>query len=272
MGAGPSKLLKDVYKKNAPQSYLETTTAIFNVDLTVRTSCSSINVADTSQPLLAKDDTDKREAAKTLELVKGTLAEVLKVEGQERTIVVIPRAKASPKRKNRAYGKSEKRSEKQPRASSKEAPMSLTHSSKDTKPSAGSVKTAASNGTTPRTTIAFCWASEKACNENTRSCMGHGACIKKYTEKVSADEDGPECWKCECSSTVIELKAGGTKTTHWGGPACQKKDISVPFWLFVGIAVAATSLVTWSIGMLYSIGQEDLPSVLGAGVAPVTRK
>ena len=125
---------------------------------------------------------------------------------------------------------------------------------------------------TPKTTIPRCWASESACMEKTQNCTGHGSCNKKYTEKVSSDEEGPECWACLCSPSVIKLEGGATKTTFWGGPACQKKDISVPFFLFAGFSVAVLALVSWGIGMLYSMGQEDLPSVLGAGVAPVARK
>jgi hypothetical protein len=63
-----------------------------------------------------------------------------------------------------------------------------------------------------------------------------------------------------------------TKTTYWGGPACQKKDISVQFWLFVMIGVALAFLISAGIGMLYSMGSEELPSVIGAGVSGPVRK
>jgi len=60
--------------------------------------------------------------------------------------------------------------------------------------------------------------------------------------------------------------------TYWGGPACQKKDISVQFWLFVGSGIILAFLVSAGIGMLYSMGSEELPSVIGAGVSGPVRK
>ena len=63
------------------------------------------------------------------------------------------------------------------------------------------------------------------------------------------------------------------KTVHWGGPACQKKDVSMPFFLLAGLTIGLIAVVAWGIGLLISIGQEDLPSVIGAGVAgPRTQK
>lgn len=41
----------------------------------------------------------------------------------------------------------------------------------------------------------------------------------------------------------------------------------MPFWLLAGISIAMVATVSWGIGLLFSIGQEDLPSVIGAGVA-----
>lgn len=39
------------------------------------------------------------------------------------------------------------------------------------------------------------------------------------------------------------------------------------FWLIAGFTVALVAAVSWGVGLLYSIGQEELPSVIGAGVA-----
>ena len=88
---------------------------------------------------------------------------------------------------------------------------------------------------------------------------------------MSDDEEGAECWTCQCEPDRIKNDRG-VKTIYWGGPACQKKDISVPFLLFAGFTVAAVAAISYGIGLLYSIGQEDLPSVLGAGVPPTNRK
>jgi hypothetical protein len=54
---------------------------------------------------------------------------------------------------------------------------------------------------------------------------------------------------------------------QWGGTACEKKDVSVEFWLFASFGVAMTGLVAGAIGLLYIMGAEELPSVIGAGVA-----
>ena len=131
----------------------------------------------------------------------------------------------------------------------------------------------ASNQTLPKTTISVCWSSKSACEVNTASCSAHGECIEKYPGKASDDETGSGCrWVCACSPTVQDVGNGQQKTTYWGGPACQKKDISMPFFLFAGFTIAALAALSYGIGLLYSIGEEDLPSVLGAGVAPPSRK
>ena len=127
------------------------------------------------------------------------------------------------------------------------------------------------NSTIPKTTIPSCYISKDVCLTSTANCAGHGDCKRKYGEKASDDEDGAECWACQCEPTRIN-SGQLVKTIYWGGPACQKKDISVPFFLFAGFTVAAVTAIACAIGLLYSVGEEDLPSVLGAGVAPTTRK
>jgi hypothetical protein len=57
------------------------------------------------------------------------------------------------------------------------------------------------------------------------------------------------------------------KTTFWSGPACQKKDVSAPFFLIAGFTIFIVGIASWGIGLLFGIGQEDLPGVIGAGVA-----
>lgn len=61
-------------------------------------------------------------------------------------------------------------------------------------------------------------------------------------------------------------KDGSTKSVQWGGNACQKKDISVQFILFAATGVFFTAIVAGAIGMLFNMGSQDLPSVIGAGV------
>lgn len=61
------------------------------------------------------------------------------------------------------------------------------------------------------------------------------------------------------------------RLVNYGGPACQKKDISGPFWLIAGFTIVIIGLVSWAIGMMFSIGEEKLPGVIGAGVSSKVR-
>jgi hypothetical protein len=63
------------------------------------------------------------------------------------------------------------------------------------------------------------------------------------------------------------MPGGGKKTTYWGGAACHKQDVSIPFLLLAVLTILMAGAVTWGIGLLYSVGQEELPGVLAAGVA-----
>ncbi|KAF2801852.1 uncharacterized protein BDZ99DRAFT_469365 [Mytilinidion resinicola] len=120
-----------------------------------------------------------------------------------------------------------------------------------------------------------CYASQSACESATRNCTGHGACyLSRHGEERSGGKGKfNDCYSCACKATVVERGEGkGHKTTNWGGPACQKKDVVVEFWLFAGATVMLMFLVGTGIGMLYSMGEEELPSVIGAGVSGPTRK
>lgn len=107
------------------------------------------------------------------------------------------------------------------------------------------------NNTLIKTTLPVCHASLDSCISSTNNCSSAGACYKKYTSG-SAD-----CFACKC-------EAGSGR----GGSACQKRDISGPFWLIFISSLVLVGLVSWGIGMLYSIGDEKLPGVIGAGVSP----
>src|SRR5437667_179983 len=98
--------------------------------------------------------------------------------------------------------------------------------------------------------------------------------IHRYTTRRSyywqirsndTDEAEVSCYACGCEATIIETN-NGIKKTYWGGSACQKKDVSVPFFLLAGFTIIMVGVVSWAIGLLYSIGEEKLPSVIGAGV------
>ena len=113
--------------------------------------------------------------------------------------------------------------------------------------------------------LPLCQPSKEKCITATNNCSGHGTPYKKPADPSA--NSAKECWTCRCENTVRTDKDGKViKTTQWGGPSCRKKDVSVPFFLLAGLTVALVATVSWGIGLLYSIGQEDLPSVIGAGV------
>ncbi|KAH0551720.1 hypothetical protein GP486_007064 [Trichoglossum hirsutum] len=127
-------------------------------------------------------------------------------------------------------------------------------------------------------TIRVCHGSMDDCITATRNCSGRGTCTYRNTtasqSSLASREDGGgrPCYAClKCKPDVVHLPGGGKKTTYWGGAACQKEDVSAPFFLLAGFTILLVGAVTWGVGLLYSIGQEELPGVLGAGVAPRPR-
>ena len=116
--------------------------------------------------------------------------------------------------------------------------------------------------------LPVCHSSLKSASSATHNCSGHGAPYLKYQTKSSSESDKMlDCWACKCGTSVSKDKDGKVKTVYWGGPACQKKDISVQFWLLAALGVGLAATTSWGVGLLYSIGDEELPSVIGAGVA-----
>ena len=115
--------------------------------------------------------------------------------------------------------------------------------------------------TTSKTIPEICYPNLDALNNATNHCSDHGTAYRKYTTPT-----GTDCIACNCSTSVRVNEDGTIKTTRWGGNACQKKDVSFEFWLIAGLTVALVAAVTWAVGLIYSIGTEDLPSVIGAGV------
>lgn len=123
-----------------------------------------------------------------------------------------------------------------------------------------------------------CFDTLNACQRQTHNCSAHGECKLLHKGRGSgSNQESVDCYGCACSPTIQHVDEdkgmeSKRKVTYWGGPACQKKDISVEFWLFVGSGVILAFLVASGIGMLYSMGSEELPSVIGAGVSGPTRK
>jgi hypothetical protein len=122
----------------------------------------------------------------------------------------------------------------------------------------------------------LCHSSLDACNNATNNCSGHGSCYKKSGNAKDVGDAPSACFTCGCNPTNVTFTyADGTKTgvtlQYWGGSACQKKDVSGPFWLITIFTVVIIGVVGWAIGLLFSIGEEKLPGVIGAGVSSKTR-
>lgn len=99
-----------------------------------------------------------------------------------------------------------------------------------------------------------CFSSEDACNVGTSSCNSRGKC--------SQVKSG--CWSCVCAATRNE---GKTKTTNWSGFDCSKKDVSSEANLLLWTTLALVILIIGGIKLLYNVGNESLPGVLGAATA-----
>mmetsp|Transcript_4376 Transcript_4376/g.4815 ORF Transcript_4376/g.4815 Transcript_4376/m.4815 type:complete len:418 (+) Transcript_4376:1570-2823(+) len=99
-----------------------------------------------------------------------------------------------------------------------------------------------------------CFSSEDACKVGTSSCNSHGKCTKIKSG----------CWSCACAATLDESK---TKSTNWSGYDCSKKDVSSEANLLLWTGLTLLILFIGGIKLLYSVGNESLPGVLGAATA-----
>ncbi|KAI1638401.1 hypothetical protein F4809DRAFT_261725 [Biscogniauxia mediterranea] len=113
--------------------------------------------------------------------------------------------------------------------------------------------------------IPSCFTSHNACVTATNDCSGHGQCIDRWAADASTSSS---CFFCRCQAAKEYDDVYKSELLyHWGGGACQKRDVSTPFWLFAGVTIALVSTVAFSIGLLFSVGEEKLPGVIGAGVS-----
>ncbi|KAI0108951.1 hypothetical protein GGR51DRAFT_114942 [Nemania sp. FL0031] len=113
------------------------------------------------------------------------------------------------------------------------------------------------------TVVPHCFASQNACETSTSSCSGHGVCVDRWAK----DDTDSACFFCHCGKTVEADAKGREHLYYWGGATCQKRDVSTPFWLFAGVTIALVATVAFSIGLLFTVGEEKLPGVIGAGVS-----
>ncbi|CAK7229150.1 hypothetical protein SEUCBS140593_007149 [Sporothrix eucalyptigena] len=126
--------------------------------------------------------------------------------------------------------------------------------------------------------IPACFQSFNSCMAATNSCSSHGTCVDKYAGGTLNDRDvksnkanAGSCYACQCQLTfnrpLNDSNSKGISTSSWGGNMCQKKDVSAPFWLITGFSVAIVGIISFAIGLLFSVGEEKLPGVIGAGVS-----
>jgi hypothetical protein len=207
--------------------------------------------------------TDTTSIPSTIMPLKRILTHLLATQDVESTIVLLPSTLSTPTPQGHEAAHELRR-----RANPEETPLTLHPSADPLAPLAAS--NSSNNSTTPNhplpRNIPQCFSSAAACRNVTNHCSGHGDCYEARTS----------CFKCKCTPTVLvdgSKEGEGRKTIAWGGGACEKKDVSVPFVLFAGFAIVMAALVAGVIGMLMSMGSEKLPSVLSAGVAgPTARK
>ena len=206
-----------------------------------------------------------------LEYVQTELLQQVGQDILDVMIVVMPAVTSVQGSSKSAYGTYEVPTSKLGRRQAEE-PMT-THSDSSTKqdlqPSAQvSEPISYANSSSRPALLPVCFASLKACESATSSCSGHGKCKLKYGSEGETDEDKIACFACQCSHTITHDDNNKTfKTTYWGGPACSKKDVSGPFWLLAIFSIVLIGLVGWAIGMMFAIGEEKLPGVIGAGVS-----
>lgn len=172
----------------------------------------------------------------------------------EATVVLLPETSANAKLSwsDKPQELRRRQAEQVISSNHKVTPVSVTH------PAASSSTLFA-----PKKAVPACFSSNETCIAGTGNCSGHGSCVNKYGAVPENPKEGDVCFVCRCKSTLNE----NSGPTHWGGATCAKQDVSVPFWLFFGFTIGIIAVVWMSISLLYSIGEEKLPGVIGAGVS-----
>lgn len=201
------------------------------------------------------------------------LVENTPMSGSAVTVVLMPPASPHSKRSANPYGSYRRAPIPEARREATEALLSLSASTPSSGPHTSDAEDVVSiqqedDKSAIRGILPKYYKSNATCQEKTRDCSGHGWCA----------ELRKGAFGCKCVPTIVHvgedhgMEEGKRQVTYWGGPACQKRDISTPFWLFAGSGVLLAFLISAGIGLLYSMGSEELPSVIGAGVSGPVRK
>ncbi|ORY57886.1 uncharacterized protein BCR38DRAFT_81832 [Pseudomassariella vexata] len=215
-----------------------------------------------SSQYLEYDVTKTRDAVSKLSKNFERLQSLAEASKMETMIVLVPSTSdATSELRRREFGvKAEE-------VLTEESTTGSTDSS-FSKPQTSDLKThpfVAKNGVLPA-----CFKSFNTCMTDTGDCSRHGKCTLKY-KNTDANAGNSECWSCLChfAGTYEEdQRHPGSKIHHyWGGQSCQKIDVSAQFWLLAGFAIVMIGVLGGSIGLLFSVGEEKLPGVIGAGVS-----
>ncbi|KAF9346863.1 hypothetical protein BGX34_003558 [Mortierella sp. NVP85] len=84
-----------------------------------------------------------------------------------------------------------------------------------------------------------CFATEADCQANTNGCNEHGTCVLSQAAN---------CYHCKCSKI---------NTTQYGGPKCDKIDVSVQFHLFFWLGLGLLLLVATAVGLIIQMGSQS---------------
>jgi len=106
----------------------------------------------------------------------------------------------------------------------------------------------------PIGSISGCFTTLDACDNSTSSCSGRGTCVQ-------ASKAGRTCFVCNCGVTKTG-EGNQVKTVTWVGQSCERQDISGPFVLLSGTVIVIIVLFIGSVSLLYSVGEQPLPSTL----------
>jgi hypothetical protein len=191
-------------------------------------------------------------------------------------VVLMPKSSGSSNAAKHPYGSYEKASQNpivKARREPAEEPMTESPFLVSSPMYSKQVKATNSSGNSSKPlkgVIPACFSSRDACVAMTNNCSGRGNCYKKYSNADSK----VSCFTCGCrAQNTTFMFQGSNRSTlkYYGGSACQKEDISAPFWLITIFTVVMVGLISWGVGLMFSIGEEKLPGVIGAGVSSKAR-
>ncbi|KAF9300627.1 hypothetical protein BGZ74_007664 [Mortierella antarctica] len=83
-----------------------------------------------------------------------------------------------------------------------------------------------------------CFATEADCQTSTNGCNEHGGCVLSTAAN---------CYHCKCQKI---------NNTQYGGPTCDKIDISVQFHLFFWLVLGLVITVAMAVGLIVQMGTQ----------------